>query len=90
LWYKGADVIRVTGRKDQWGEVEEFICNTCRFEKKNTSNWVIEGPSTVIRASVISQNHYEHNTVIPEYAHRVADVYKKIDDTPKRLNIQNA
>ncbi|MEO5907473.1 MAG: 2Fe-2S iron-sulfur cluster-binding protein, partial [Saprospiraceae bacterium] len=34
LWYKGEDVLRVTGRKDQWGEVDEFICNTCRFEKK--------------------------------------------------------
>jgi NADH-quinone oxidoreductase subunit G len=90
LWYKGADIIRVTGRKDQWGEVEEFICNTCRFEKKNTSDWVIEGPSTVSRASVISQNHYDRNTVIPEYAYRVADAYKKIDDKPKRLNIQNA
>ena len=37
LWYKGDDVLRVTGRKDQWGEVEEFICNTCRFEKKQTA-----------------------------------------------------
>ena len=43
LWYKGEDVFRVTGRKDEWGEVEEFICNTCRFEKKHTSDWIIEG-----------------------------------------------
>lgn len=34
LWFKGEEVLRVTGRKDQWGEVEEFICNTCRFDKK--------------------------------------------------------
>lgn len=89
LWYKGDEVIRVTGRKDQWGEVEEFICNTCRFEKKNTSDWVIEGPAHVSRASVISQNHYEQGTIIPDYAFRVAAGYKQIDDTPKRLNAQN-
>lgn len=59
LWYKGEDVIRVTARKDQYGEVEEFICNTCRFERKKTSDWTIEGPRTVSRHSVISANHYE-------------------------------
>ena len=59
LWYKGEDVLRVTGRKDQWGEVEEFICNTCRFDKKKTSDWTIEGPAPINRHSVISANHYE-------------------------------
>ena len=34
LWYKGEDILRVTARKDQYGEVEEWICNECRFEKK--------------------------------------------------------
>lgn len=58
LWYKGPDVLRVTGRKDKWDEVQDFICNTCRFEKKNTTDWIIEGPVTVDRHSVISQNHY--------------------------------
>lgn len=58
VWLKGHDVLRVTGRKDQWGEVEEFICNTCRFEKKNTADWVIEGPRNVDRHSVISTGHY--------------------------------
>ncbi len=38
LWLKGNEVLRVTGRKDQWGEVEEFICNTCRFEKKDKAD----------------------------------------------------
>jgi NADH-quinone oxidoreductase subunit G len=60
LWYKGEDVLRVTGRKDQWGEVEEFICNTCRFDKKKTSDWTIDGPRHIDRHSVISANHYEH------------------------------
>jgi len=58
LWYKGEDVLRVTGRKDQWGEVGEFICNTCRFDKKHTSDWVIEGVTKVSRHSVISANKY--------------------------------
>jgi NADH-quinone oxidoreductase subunit G len=59
LWYKGKDVLRVTGRKNIWGEVEEFICNECRYDKKKTSDWVIEGPSKIDRHSVIGQNHYE-------------------------------
>jgi NADH-quinone oxidoreductase subunit G len=63
LWYKGEDVIRVTARKDEYGEAEEFICNTCRFDKKKTSDWVIEGPRKVSHKSVISSNHY--NTLKP-------------------------
>jgi len=59
LWYKGEEVLRVTARKDQYGEVEEFICNTCRFDKKKTSDWVIEGPRKVSNKSVISSNHYD-------------------------------
>jgi NADH-quinone oxidoreductase subunit G len=60
LWYKGEEILRVTSRKDQWGEAEEFICNTCRFAKKRTSDWVIEGPSPMSHHSVISQNQYQH------------------------------
>lgn len=62
LWYKGEDVLRVTGRKDEWGEVEEFICDTCRFDTKLTSDWVIEGPRTINRHSVISANKYKRLT----------------------------
>ena len=58
LWMRGEEVFRVTARKDQWGEVEEFICNDCRFHKKDTKDWVIEGPSVIQRSSVISQGHY--------------------------------
>ena len=58
LWYKGEEVSRVTGRKNEFGEVEEFICNECRYDKKKTSDWIIEGPSKIDRHSVISQNHY--------------------------------
>jgi len=58
LWQRGDEVLRVTGRKDQWGEVEDWICNTCRFEKKHVSDWVIDGPAKIDRHSVISQGHY--------------------------------
>ncbi len=60
VWLKGEEVLRVTARKDQWDEVEEFICNDCRFDHKKTSDWVVEGPSKISRQSVISQNHYNH------------------------------
>jgi NADH-quinone oxidoreductase subunit G len=58
LWYRGDEVFRVTGRKDEWGEVKDWICNECRFEKKKTSDWVIDGPTKISRHSVISANHY--------------------------------
>jgi NADH-quinone oxidoreductase subunit G len=60
VWMKGEEVLRVTGRKDTYGELEEFICNECRFHKKEAKDWVIEGPRNIKRHSVISQNHYEH------------------------------
>ncbi|MGJ1397170.1 2Fe-2S iron-sulfur cluster-binding protein [Sphingobacterium multivorum] len=59
LWYKGEEVIRVTARKDEFGEVEEFICNTCRFDQKKTSDWILEEPTEIDPHSVISANHYE-------------------------------
>jgi len=58
LWYRGDEVFRVTARKDEFGEVEDWICNECRFEKKRSADWVIEGPTHVDRHSVISANHY--------------------------------
>jgi len=59
LWTKGEEILRVTGRKDKYGELEDFICNECRFEHKNPAEWTIEGPRNVQRHSVISQNHYQ-------------------------------
>lgn len=58
LWMRGDEVFRVTGRKNEWGEVDDFICNECRFHKKETKDWVIEGPSNINRHSVIAQGHY--------------------------------
>lgn len=69
LWMKGDEIIRVTARKDQWGEVEEWICNECRFDRKELSYWTIEGPRNIDRHSVISLNHYEK----PKYDHRLLD-----------------
>lgn len=60
LWLKGEKVLRVTSRMDEWGEAIDFICNECRFEKKQKSDWVIEKPAHINRHSVISLNHYEH------------------------------
>jgi NADH-quinone oxidoreductase subunit G len=66
VWLSGNDVLRVTARKDKYGEVETtsdgnagWICNVCRFEKKNINDWTIEGPRHIDRHSVIAQNHYE-------------------------------
>lgn len=64
LWYKGDEVLRVTGRKDTYGEVKDWICNECRFDKKKTADWTIEGPSHIQRDSVISANHYESLRVL--------------------------
>ena len=68
LWNRGDEVFRVTARKDEWGEVISledgkpgWICNTCRFDKKHTSDWIIEGPTKINRHSVISQGHYVGN-----------------------------
>ena len=65
LWMRGDEVFRVTARKDEWGEIKEasngktgWICNECRFDKKKTTDWVIEGPSHIDRHSVIAQGHY--------------------------------
>jgi NADH-quinone oxidoreductase subunit G len=66
LWLSGTNVLRVTARKDQYGEIETtaegdagWICNECRYEKKDVSDWTIEGPRHIDRHSVIAQNHYE-------------------------------
>jgi NADH-quinone oxidoreductase subunit G len=58
LWMRGEEVFRVTARKNEWAEVEDWICNDFLFHKKETKDWVIEGPSKINRSSVISQGHY--------------------------------
>jgi NADH-quinone oxidoreductase subunit G len=64
VWMFGNEIYRVTARKDAYGEVEDqdgkagWICNDCRFEKKDASKWNILGPRKIDRHSVISQGHY--------------------------------
>ena len=65
VWMFGKQMYRVTTRQDQYGEVEvvdgkpEWLCNECRFEKKDLAQWTIEGPRHINRHSVVSQGHYE-------------------------------
>ena len=79
LWNRGDEVYRVTSRKDPWGEVQDidgkaaWICNTCRFLKKKTSDWIIEGPTAIDRHSVISANHYEVKDIPPDPLNKVLD-----------------
>lgn len=73
LWMRGDDVLRVTARKDQWGEVEDWICNDCRFERKKVSDWTIEGPTQVARQSVIGAGHYNHLVTPQETIAKVMD-----------------
>jgi NADH-quinone oxidoreductase subunit G len=58
VWMFGDEIQRVTGRKDEYHEVEEFICNECRFEHKDVNDWVIEGPRRFEKDSVINANNY--------------------------------
>ncbi len=58
LWMFGDKVQRVTGRKDVYHEVDEFICNGCRFHHKNAEDWVIEGPRKFEKPSVLNINNY--------------------------------
>lgn len=67
LWLKGNEVLRVTARKTKTGDVAGFICNTCRYDTKNLSQWEVEGPAPVASDSVISQNHY--TLPLPETTH---------------------
>jgi len=64
LWTKGDDVLRVSARKDQYGEVKEYICNECRYDHKNINDWTVEGPRHIDRHSVIGQNHYERTDLL--------------------------
>lgn len=80
LWMKGQEVLRVSARKDFYGEVENFICNTCRFDKKDTKYWSIEGPADISRHSVISQNHSENSVML---SNKVNSYDSKQKPTPK-------
>lgn len=60
------EIVRVSARKNQWDEVEDWICNTCRFEKKDNTDWTIEGVRKVNRHSVQSLNKYSQTVETPK------------------------
>ncbi len=62
LWMFGDHIQRVSARKDQWHEVEEFICNECRFDHKQVEDWTIEQPRKFDKRSVLNVNNYTHPT----------------------------
>ena len=59
----GNEIQRVTARKDEFHEVEEFICNECRFDHKDVKDWTIEGPRKMEKWSVINQNNYTRSNM---------------------------
>lgn len=64
VWMFGDEIYRVTARKDEYGEVATiddqtaWLCNECRYDKKDAKLWNIEGPLKLDAGSVISQGHY--------------------------------
>ncbi|MBA9076527.1 2Fe-2S iron-sulfur cluster-binding protein [Rufibacter quisquiliarum] len=86
LWMRGNDVLRVTARKDQYNEVQEFICNECRFDHKDPNDWTIEGPRKIDRASVISANHYELPVLnVPVVPNLPGSTEEDLESTPFNL-----
>jgi NADH-quinone oxidoreductase subunit G len=54
VWMFGND--SACGEEKMYHEVEEF-CNSCRFDHKEVTDWVIEGPK-IRQRLVINQNNY--------------------------------
>ena len=79
IWLKGEEVLRVTARKDKWGEVQDWICNECRYNKKHVSGWTIEAPSHISKHSVISANHYETENALQNLKLDTAKLQKKLE-----------
>ncbi|MBS1659116.1 MAG: (2Fe-2S)-binding protein [Chitinophagales bacterium] len=75
VWLRGEEIYRVTGRKDEYGEVKDFICNECRWDHFSKTDWIIEGPRKFEGWSVINANKYDKETVeLPEH------LYSKLDN----------
>ncbi len=69
VWMFGNEIYRVTSRKNVFREVEcdengqpFFICNECRYDKKDKNDWVIEGVRKKEEWSVINQGKYMLDT----------------------------
>lgn len=76
LWTFGDEVLRVSARKDEFHEVEDFICNECRFDHKKKEDWVIEGPHQFDKNSVLNVNR------------NVSDSSRKVDILAERLTLE--
>ncbi len=76
LWMFGDDVLRVSARKDKFSEVEDFICNECRFDHKKKEDWTIEGPRKFEKDSVLNVNHND------------LDDSKRVDIVTDRLTLE--
>jgi NADH-quinone oxidoreductase subunit G len=88
LWYRGDEVFRVTARRNEWWEAEDWICNTCRFDKKETADWVIEAAAYVNQRSIIRAGHYFDHIGTTKPTETMPKVMKGRD--PKiKLNIHN-
>ncbi len=76
LLTKGDEVLRVSARKDEFHEVEDFICNECRFEKKNTNDWIIDEVAVFEKDSVMNVNKtFKENESI-QYANEDKTLFK--------------
>ena len=67
------------------GEVENWICNTCRFEEKDLNNWTIDGPAHIDHHSVISANHYETGKALESLKSDIAKQKMQLEGNQMKL-----
>jgi NADH-quinone oxidoreductase subunit G len=87
LWMFGNEIQRVTARKDEYHEVEEFICNECRFDHKDVNDWVIEGPRKFEKWSVINQNNYTRSNMKPVVINTEEHILKGREEDRKKISM---
>ena len=83
----GNEIQRVTARKDEYHEVEEFICNECRFDHKNVNDWVIEGRRRFEKWSVINQNNYTRSNMKPVVSNTEEHILKGREEDRKKISM---
>lgn len=83
----GNEIQRVTARKDEYHEVEEFICNECRFDHKDVNDWVIEGPRKFEKWSVINQNNYTRSNMKPVVINTEEHILKGREEDRKKISM---
>jgi NADH-quinone oxidoreductase subunit G len=87
LWMFGNEIQRVTARKDEFHEVEEFICNECRFDHKDVNDWVIEGPRKFEKWSVINQNNYTRSNMKAVVINTEDQILKGREEDRKKISM---